>query len=346
MDKSYIIRSVAIDVTNNCNLRCLHCYNFSGEHENRENEMSYEELLKIFKEVCNYQPDSICICGGEPLIKVNLVYRICDLVKKINPNIALNMVSNGFLLNDEIANNLKEKGLDTLQISLDGLSASSHNWIRNNKYAYEKAICAINTAIKAGLTVNVACCPTKVNFEEISGLIQECKKMGVSMVRFQPLMIMGRGTELKKYALSDEKYMELAHIIRQQNKNKKIDIEWGDPTEHLVNIFYEKRKETYIDISITAYGDIMVSPYIPIKVGNVRNKTIKEYLDNGLQNIYLDGFIKKVVSMVTDWNAMNLSETSNLFPRLGIEKNINYDILDKDNNDFSIINQIMEIDEI
>lgn len=56
-NSSYMIRSVAIDITNKCNFRCLHCYNYSGEH-NRESEMSDQEILNIINEICDYQPDS------------------------------------------------------------------------------------------------------------------------------------------------------------------------------------------------------------------------------------------------------------------------------------------------
>lgn len=343
-NSSYMIRSVAIDITNKCNFRCLHCYNYSGEH-NRESEMSDQEILNIINEICDYQPDSICLCGGEPLLRVGLIYKICDLVKNKNSNNVINMVSNGYFLNDEIANNLKEKGLGTIQISLDGSKPISHNWIRQNELAYDKAIKAIKIAVKSGLTVNVACCPTIKNFGELGEVIQKCIDLGVSMVRFQPLMIMGRGTGLRNFSLSDEQYMQLALMIREQSvNNRNISIEWGDPTEHLVNIIFAKNTNSFLDLSVTAYGDIMISPYVPVKIGNLRCRTLKEYLDQGLQNIYLDNFIKKVAGMITDWNKMNLNEYSNVFPKLGMEKNINYDILDIQNRDVLKIKRIMEMD--
>ena len=48
--------------------------------------------------------------------------------------------------------------------------------------------------------------------------------------------------------------------------------------------------------------------------------------------------------MITDWNKMNLNEYSNVFPKLGMEKNINYDILDIQNRDVLKIKRIMEMD--
>lgn len=96
---SYVIRSAAIDITNKCNFRCLHCFNHSGEQK-RETEMTDDEIINLFNDIIDYQPDAICICGGEPLLRVDLIYKLCELVASKNDIINLNMVSNGFLFNE------------------------------------------------------------------------------------------------------------------------------------------------------------------------------------------------------------------------------------------------------
>lgn len=340
-DYKYLIRSASIDITNKCNFRCLHCYNYSGEHQ-REREMNDDELLKIFEEIARLNPDSICICGGEPLLRINLVYRICDLVKKINSNISINMVSNGYFMNQDIAANLKKKGLNSIQFSLDGLTEYTHNWLRNNREAYGHVINAIKIALDEKLIVHLACCPTKKNFNEIKDIIGFCQNLGIGLLRFQPLMVMGRGTVLKDYALTDEEYMNLARLLKEKN-NKKMAIEWGDPLEHLTNIAFTNKIDSYIDLGISAYGDITVSPYLPIIIGNIRKRSLMEYLEVGIQNIYLDSFIKKCAVLMTDWNKMNLHMQYEIFPRVGIDRNINYDLLDKANNDIDIVQQVMEL---
>lgn len=39
--------SVALDITNKCNLRCLHCFNNSGENDVVANELSDNEVLEL-----------------------------------------------------------------------------------------------------------------------------------------------------------------------------------------------------------------------------------------------------------------------------------------------------------
>lgn len=336
----YVIRSAAIDITNKCNFRCLHCFNHSGEHK-REMEMSDDEIVNVFNDIIDYQPDSICICGGEPLLRVDLVYKLCELVARKNNDIMLNMVSNGFLLNEEIAYDLKTKGLNLIQFSLDGANSKTHNWIRNNEFAYDHVIKAIKYAKKAGLEVGIACCPTKININELEQVVELCNQLGVKTLRMQPLMLMGRGVALKDYELSDEEYHKLSRMIKKHS-NKKMKVEWGDPLQHIQNIVVTHSHNSYVDLGISAYGDIMVSPYIPIKIGSIRNRKLQEYFEIGLQDIYLDNFIKKVASLMGEWEKMNLHDTLNYFPILGLDDNINYDLLDKNNNDVKVIRSIMD----
>lgn len=336
----YVIRSAAVDITNKCNFRCLHCFNYSGEHK-REKEMTNDEIVNVFNDIIEFQPDSICICGGEPLLRLELVYELCELVKHKNDSIMLNMVSNGFLFNEEVAFNLKTKGLNLVQFSLDGASSQTHNWIRNSKYAYEHVINAIKCAKKVGLEVGIACCPTTVNRNEIDEVVNLCSQLGVKIFRMQPLMLMGRGAKLKEFELSDEEYHKLSRLLKKCS-NKKMKIEWGDPLQHIQNIAVTNLHNSYVDLGISAYGDIMVSPYIPIKIGNIKERRLQEYFEVGLQDIYLDTFIKKVASLMGEWKNMNLHDDLLDFPILGLNENINYDLLDKDNNDTILIEKIMK----
>lgn len=345
MDDNFLIRSAAVDITNKCNFRCLHCYNKSGEHINRESEMNDNEILKVMNEIIELQPDSICLCGGEPLLRVNLIYKICKLVKSKNPNISLNMVSNGFFMTQEIASNLKKSGINLIQISLDGSTEKSHNWLRNNDLAFKMAINAIKIVSDMGIRVNVACTPTKINYNEIESTINLCSRLGVNTFRLQPLMIMGRGSKLSNYVLNDEEYHRLSLKIKElSSEQKEMRIEWGDPLQHIENILYTKKKSSFIDFGISAYGDIMISPYIPVMVGNIKKEMLVNYVDKGLKDIFLDPFIKKVASLITDWGEMNMNKTSPLFPVLGSEKNINYDLIRKEDNDLDVINAILKME--
>lgn len=95
MRQMYIFKSASIDLTYKCNLRCRHCYNNSGERLGEE--MSSEDVMQIAKELSALEVESICICGGEPLLRIDDVLSITRYIKSHTTSSAVSMVSNGLL---------------------------------------------------------------------------------------------------------------------------------------------------------------------------------------------------------------------------------------------------------
>ena len=64
---------LALDITNKCNYRCLHCYNASGENCVVDNELTDEEVLELINQISKIKPHTFCFCGGEPLLRKDLI---------------------------------------------------------------------------------------------------------------------------------------------------------------------------------------------------------------------------------------------------------------------------------
>ena len=79
--------AAGIDVTNKCTLKCLHCFNSSGGLKNqRMDEMSDEDLERMAYDVIDCRPVSICMCGGEPLLRKESIYKIANYSNSRNRN--------------------------------------------------------------------------------------------------------------------------------------------------------------------------------------------------------------------------------------------------------------------
>ena len=83
---------INIDITRKCTLKCRHCYNHSGEMNN--DELTSDELFRIMNDLASTRPDNFCICGGEPLLKKEIIFRFIDHQKKINSGMNIGMVTN------------------------------------------------------------------------------------------------------------------------------------------------------------------------------------------------------------------------------------------------------------
>lgn len=88
---------VYLEMTRNCTLYCEHC--LRGEKEIKN--ITYETLNNIFKDIINI--NCLVLGGGEPLLAVNELEYMINLIKDYNVNInEIRIVTNGTVLSQRI----------------------------------------------------------------------------------------------------------------------------------------------------------------------------------------------------------------------------------------------------
>ena len=261
---------ISWDITNKCNFNCIFCFNNSGEFK-KEN-LSRNEIRLITKNIIKLRPFWVCICGGEPLLRREL-FEVVQLLSK--DNIQVSMVSNGWFIDQNKSKLGGGGGGGGVQISLDGCKPETHDLLRGIKGSYFRAIKAIDYLVKEEINVDIAFCPTKLNYKEIGGVVDIAVNLGVKSVRTQPLMILGRGL-LNKIFLSLNENEEKEFLLLIKNKQEEymedIQITYGNPLVH----FYTFRHLPCLFLHITPSGNIKISPYIPIIFGNILKGDIKK----------------------------------------------------------------------
>ena len=301
--------TVSFDLTNRCNLRCLHCYNNSGSKNNASDELSDKEVIDLIEEIATIRPSSFCFCGGEPLLRKDLLFDAISILRKAD--VICSMVTNGMLLDIETGIKLKEKGLYRVQISLDG-NHESHIKLRGDSSSYQKAIDALRILKDVGIDSGVAFSPTRWNIEDIEHVFKTCLDYGVEELRIQNLMPIGRGEKNIDIMPTDSQYYNLRRFIKKINasqiiNNKKPKIELGDPINHLV-VYSRMNDDTssYTEaISITANGDIYVSLYLPLIIGNVRKHSLKYYWEKDLSKIWRKKTLREMAYQYTSVKHLN-----------------------------------------
>lgn len=302
------IQTIAIDVTYGCNLRCLHCYNESGNPNYAREELLDGELLSLAKVISQMKPQVICICGGEPLLRKQIILEFTRIITQAtNGATQVNMVTNGVLLSPQVALELKNAGISSVQVSLDGPTVETHEWLRNKPGVFKNALDAIRNLLDVGLSVNIACCPNTKNIHMYQQLVDLCITIGVDDLRVQPLMVTGRAKEfMQNYVPSFLEYRDLVRFIQKHNKKIEhpVKISWGDPLEHL--LIAEQSNPITTFFNITSYGDITLSPYIPLALGNIQNHSLEEYWENGLQSIWNKRLTKDFAMLLKDCDDMDI----------------------------------------
>lgn len=319
---------MSFDITNKCNFRCLHCFNRSGENFVIQNELTDNEVLDFAKDISQLKLFNFCFCGGEPLLRFNLMCKVSKILS--NQGTIISFVSNGYLLNKEKAKILLDNGVTRAQISLDGSNEYSHEKLRVKKGSFKRAINAIITLKEVGFKdISVAFCPTRWNIGELEDTFLLCKNLGVKTFRIQPLMILGRAKEnIDKIIPAPLQYRELVkkiELLKRSYINENIIIEWGDPIDHLIR-FPNLIKNCSTFASIRADGSIEVSPYLPIIVGNIRKHKFSEYWENGLSKIWSLPIVKELANKIL--SIYDMGKDYKNIPKVWFEKDIEIDIID------------------
>ena len=122
------INYLRISVTDRCNLRCIYCMPEEGVRLMEHSDiLSFEEIINFVNITIKYGVDKVRITGGEPLVRKGVVNLIESLAKI--PEIKdLSMTTNGILLK-QFAKQLKDAGLQRLNVSLDTIDAVKYKQI-------------------------------------------------------------------------------------------------------------------------------------------------------------------------------------------------------------------------
>ena len=136
-----------IGVTENCLFKCKMC-RFWQTPKN-PNELSIKEWEDFITSLEEFGTNNIRLHfgGGEPLMKEGFL----DLLEFTNKKgFRTFMITNGFLIDEVIANRIVSSGVEGISISLDSLDADTHDFLRGTKGAYKHAIQAIDYLNKQG----------------------------------------------------------------------------------------------------------------------------------------------------------------------------------------------------
>ncbi|GAB6286419.1 MAG: 12,18-didecarboxysiroheme deacetylase [Methanoregula sp.] len=180
------------NLTDRCNLRCIHCYGKSGPGHTTEGELTTAEALTVIDDLADMGVPLILFTGGEPLLRED----IWELTRHAGSRgLKMALSTNGTLITPDIARRIKESGIEYAGISLDGAKAGTHDRFRNSPGAFERTIHAFAACKKAGLRCGVRVTLTKENCPELEALVDLSISLGASRFCLYWLVPTGRGSD-------------------------------------------------------------------------------------------------------------------------------------------------------
>jgi radical SAM protein with 4Fe4S-binding SPASM domain len=270
---------VSWNVTRKCNLKCSHCY-INATTQELKNELNTEEGKNLIDQICEVSRPLLILSGGEPLLRPD----IYELVRYgASKGLKMGLGSNGSLIDAAAAKQLKEAGIETVSISLDSHIPKQHDEFRGVSGSWEKAVNAIKALQQNGVLVQVNTTLTQQNYDQIDDIMALAENIGVENFHLFFLVPTGRG-------------VKMADISPAQYENM-IKTTFAKVAKHRLNVrpscapqFMRIAKDMGLDMSrwirgclaglyycrVYPNGDVTPCPYLPIKLGNVRETPFKD----------------------------------------------------------------------
>ena len=209
---------VSWNTTNACNMYCAHCYRDAGCKA--EEELSTEEAKRLLEQIARAGFKIMIFSGGEPLTRP-------DILELVRHAASLHLIpvfgTNGTLITEQTARDLKEAGAKGMGISLDSLDREKHDRFRSFPGAWEGAVRGMENCRKAGLPFQIHTTVMEWNRGELEAMTDFAVEMGAKAHHFFFLVPTGRAETMEEESLRAEAYEEV--LTRIMRKQQEVDIE-------------------------------------------------------------------------------------------------------------------------
>lgn len=300
------LEELYIEILDKCNLKCKHCSTEACQEKNTFMEM--ETYERIIEECIELGLKKVFVSGGEPLIHPNLL-KMIELAKnkKLSVRVyscGVDYIDNRYCgFNDEYFIKLKNIGVDRIIFSMHGIE-NAHNYITDNKIAYQCLIETIKNCKKADLEFEIHTVPMSNNYKECDKIIENAKELGAKRVSLLRLVPQGRLRKNNLLLMNRKQYQEFRDIANNILLKHKDFVRIGHPFNVLLNHCEQICNAGKNKILLDVYGNCYpCEAFKTILKGNTSN-----YFEHSIEYIWNNDVIlnklrnKKIPSECEDCN--------------------------------------------
>ncbi len=222
------MKLVSWNTTNQCNMRCAHCYRRANEDAAgarighiAPDELSTEQAKQMITEIKRAGFQIMIFSGGEPLLRPDLME-----LGAFAASVGLRPVlgTNATLITEEKAYQLKEAGFMAAGVSLDSLDEAKLSAFRCFEGTLAQTLAGIENLKKAGVRLQIHTTVMNWNLQELEKLTNFAVEIGAMAHHFFFLVPTGRAVEIERQQLTDADYERTIRWIMEKQKSVSIEL--------------------------------------------------------------------------------------------------------------------------
>lgn len=285
-------RLIFWEMTNACNLRCVHCRACPVEQRSPE-DLTTSEGKALIDSIASFSKSAIVLSGGEPLVRPD-VFEIAEY--GTSRGLRMLLATNGTLVTADVARKIAEAGIQRVSVSIDGATEASHDSFRRIDGAFRQAWEGIENIKAAGVPFQINTTVSKHNIGEIQDILDLAINGGAVALHIFLLVPTGCGKEIADDEMIDpQEYEQVLNWFYERSKNLQIALK-ATCAPHYFRIMRQRGKEDGIKPSAAAHGhdaitkgclagsavcfvshkgEVYPCGYLPISAGNIRETNFK-----------------------------------------------------------------------
>jgi radical SAM protein with 4Fe4S-binding SPASM domain len=280
-----------IALTYRCNLKCEFCYagcNCTVNPAGSTREMTTQEAKEALRRIRHQaKVPSVSFTGGEATLREDLP----ELIREAKAlDMRVNLITNGTRV---AARELADAGLDSAQVSLEGVTAATHDGVTSVPGSFERTLAGIEAIKATGIHVHT-------NSTIHRGNLDECLKMPafvrdrLGLSKFSMNLVIPSGSA----ALNERlvvRYSEIGPVlekIREESRRAGVEFMWYSPTPMCVfnpiGHGLGNKGCSACDglISVAPNGDVLPCPSYDDPVGNLLERPVGEIWESPKARAY------------------------------------------------------------
>ncbi len=288
------LRVLFWETTAGCNLECIHCRRIDVSKQLMESDLSTEESLKLIDQIRETGECILVFSGGEPLMRPD-IFQLAAHANDVGLTVAL--ASNGTMITPEIAQKLKDSGVQRVAVSLDGATPETHDMFRKLPGSFDRAVKGIKYVQDVGVSTQINCTIAKHNVHQVEEIYSNAVNLGVDALHIFMLVPVGCGVEIEEsQSLDAEKYEEVLNWFYGVSLENKIQLK-ATCAPHYFRIMRQRAAAEGITVTpkthgmaamtkgclagqsicfISHKGEVFPCGYFPLEAGHVRKRHFKD----------------------------------------------------------------------
>ncbi|NDV22108.1 radical SAM/SPASM domain-containing protein [Desulfovibrio sp. JC022] len=263
------LRTIALDVTNRCNMSCSHCYASVFKHQP---DVDLDFLRRFTQEAYELGVFHYVLQGGEAILEFD---RLKSIIEMIHPKETyINVVSNGWAMDRAAIRELKALDVDKVSYSLDSGFAEEHD---SNRMlgSFERVIEAVKNTTAEGLhsAVSTVVSHKTIEQESFKKVLEIGKELQVR-VEVQVAMPVGRWDGIRDIRITPNEAAHLKEIFETRGM-------LPNGQRHIGRDVYDCNGTDYCPagqnfMAVSACGEIFPCNFCQYTLGNIKDTSLAD----------------------------------------------------------------------